>query len=128
MSPNPSYVEYVWTSEGELIPRGPIGQRSVVTSPMGRIINLDTEGLPVTKGPKPQVIRLPSLVEQPSAAEPVNAVAAPSEETTAVLEERVRQHENEDFYARFTREGLVLTHDDKMYVESLLLHDEHLLA
>jgi len=39
--------EFVVTKEGEIIPRGPIGQRSVFTTPKGRIINFDLEGLPV---------------------------------------------------------------------------------
>lgn len=39
--------EFVRTTEGEVIPRGPIGQRSVYTTPKGRIINFDLEGLPI---------------------------------------------------------------------------------
>ncbi len=54
----PQGEEYVETAEGEIIPRGPIGQRSVYITPKGRIINLDLEGLPVQLGPKPKVIRV----------------------------------------------------------------------
>ena len=50
--------EYVWTADKELIPRGPIGQRSTYTTPKGRIINLDLEGLPMQLGPKPKVIEV----------------------------------------------------------------------
>ena len=39
--------EYVRTAEGEIIPRGPIGERSITTTPQGNIINFDTEGLPI---------------------------------------------------------------------------------
>ena len=39
--------EYVRTTEGEIIPRGPIGERSVTTTPLGNIINFDAEGLPI---------------------------------------------------------------------------------
>ena len=52
------YLEYVTTADGEVIPRGPIGERSVYTTPSGRIINMDAEGLPVQLGPKPEVIRV----------------------------------------------------------------------
>ena len=41
-----TYKEFVTTLDGELLPRGPIGKRSVVTSPKGNIINMDKEGLP----------------------------------------------------------------------------------
>lgn len=51
-------LEFVRTIEGEVIPRGPIGKRSVFTTPKGRIINLDLEGLPVQLGPKSEVIRI----------------------------------------------------------------------
>ena len=52
------YLEYVRTADGEVIPRGPVGERSVFTTPMGRIINMDAEGLPVQLGPKPEVIQV----------------------------------------------------------------------
>ncbi len=51
-------VEHVRTEEGELIPRGPIGERSVYTTPRGRIINMDTDGLPLTRGPKSDIIKV----------------------------------------------------------------------
>ena len=51
--------EYVKTAEGEIIPRGPIGERSIATTPQGNIINFDTEGLPIQLGPKPEVIKIP---------------------------------------------------------------------
>ena len=40
-------LEFVRTIEGEVIPRGPVGRRSVFTTPKGRIINMDLEGLPL---------------------------------------------------------------------------------
>ena len=46
------------TLDGEIIPRGKIGQRSKFTTPLGNIINFDNEGMPLQKGPKPEVIRL----------------------------------------------------------------------
>ncbi len=51
-------VEHVRTEEGEIIPRGPIGERSVYTTPRGRIINMDTDGLPLTRGPKSDIIKV----------------------------------------------------------------------
>ena len=51
-------LEFVRTADGEIIPRGPIGDRSVYTTPKGRIINMDLEGLPVQLGPKPEVIKI----------------------------------------------------------------------
>ena len=50
--------EYVKTNEGEIIPRGPVGERSVATTPEGNIINFDSEGLPIQLGPKPEVIKI----------------------------------------------------------------------
>jgi len=58
MAEKPRVKEYVKTKEGEIIPRGPIGERSVFTTPTGRIINLDMEGLPVQLGPKSEIIRV----------------------------------------------------------------------
>ena len=55
--PAGKYVEYVRTEEGELIPRGPIGKRTVVTTPKGTIINLNTEGLPVQRT-KPEIVQV----------------------------------------------------------------------
>ena len=54
----PQVKEYVKTAEGEIIPRGPIGKRSVYTTPKGRIINMDMEGLPIQLGPKPEIIKV----------------------------------------------------------------------
>lgn len=58
MAEKPKVKEYVKTAEGEIIPRGPIGERSVFTTPKGRIINMDMEGLPVQLGPKSEIIRV----------------------------------------------------------------------
>ena len=52
------YLEFVTTADGEVIPRGPVGERSVYTTPKGIIINMDLEGLPVQLGPKPDIIRV----------------------------------------------------------------------
>lgn len=49
------YIDFVKTDEGELIPRGAIGQRSVTTTPKGRIINMDSEGFPLTRGPRSEI-------------------------------------------------------------------------
>ena len=75
-------TEYVRTADGELIPRGPIGERSVYTTPKGRIINLDMEGLPVQLGPKPEVIQ---VKEEAPVATPAPAEPPVEEQKAAVI-------------------------------------------
>ncbi len=82
-------VEHVRTEEGELIPRGPIGERSVYTTPRGRIINMDTDGLPLTRGPKSEIIKVE--VGQPETPDKVyvNPTAqAAAQETPAAVSEQ----------------------------------------
>lgn len=54
--------EYVRTHDGQIVPRGPLGEYSLYTTPMGAIIHLDKNGLPIQRGPKPQVIEIPAEV------------------------------------------------------------------
>ena len=68
------------TSDGELIPRGPVGKRSVYVTYAGNIINLDTEGLPVQKGPKPEVLTL----EVDPAGDPIHPEATTSDPLPSV--------------------------------------------
>ena len=47
------------TADGELIPRSKVGKHhTVYVTYSGNIINLDNEGLPIQKGPKPEVLTL----------------------------------------------------------------------
>jgi len=80
----------VRTAEGEVIPRGPIGKRSIYTTPKGRIINLDLEGLPVQLGPKPEVIRI-----NPAASAYRGGIATQAIEE---LKKRVQEKEDMGFY------------------------------
>ena len=47
------------THDGQIVPRGPLGKYSTFTTPMGAIIHMDKNGMPIQRGPKPQVIEIP---------------------------------------------------------------------
>ena len=42
--------ELVVTEQGEMVKRGPIGQKSTLISPMGYFVEMGEDGMPIFKG------------------------------------------------------------------------------